>query len=72
MSACCQSASKKRWGSSSGRRRRGLADSAAFPDATVWSSYGGGYGYVPLVLPVLGLLWLRRTRARWEDAGGAG
>jgi len=49
-----------------------LADSAAFPDATVWSSYGGGYGYVPLVLPVLGLLWLRRTRARWEDAGGAG
>jgi hypothetical protein len=49
-----------------------LADSAAFPDATVWSSYGSGYGYVPLVLPVLGLLWLRRTRARWGDAGGAG
>jgi cytochrome bd-type quinol oxidase subunit 2 len=38
-----------------------LADSAAFPDATVWSGYGSGYGYVPLVLPVLGLLWLRRT-----------
>jgi hypothetical protein len=49
-----------------------LADSAAFPDATVWSSYGSGYGYVPLVLPVLGLLWLRRTRARWGDADGAG
>ena len=49
-----------------------LADSAAFPDATVWSSYGNGYGYVPLVLPVLGLLWLRRTRARWGDVGGAG
>jgi hypothetical protein len=49
-----------------------LADSAAFPDATVWSSYGSGYGYVPLVLPVLGLLWLRRTRAHWGDAGGAG
>jgi hypothetical protein len=32
-----------------------------FPDATVWSDYGGGYGFVPLVLPVLGLLWLRRT-----------
>jgi len=38
-----------------------LIDSAAFPDATVWSSYGSGYGFVPLVLPVLGLLWLRRT-----------
>jgi len=33
-----------------------------FPDATVWSDYGSGYGFVPLVLPVLGLLWLRRTR----------
>jgi hypothetical protein len=32
-----------------------------FPDATVWSDYGSGYGFVPLVLPVLGLLWLRRT-----------
>lgn len=36
----------------------------AFPDATVWSAYGRGYGFVPLVLPVLGLLWLRRTAAR--------
>jgi hypothetical protein len=41
-----------------------LADSAAFPDATVWSSYGSGYGYVPLVLPVLGLWWLRRIHSR--------
>ena len=40
-----------------------LADPAAFPRATVWSAYGIGYGFVPLVLPVLGLLWLRRTRA---------
>jgi hypothetical protein len=32
-----------------------------FPDATVWSGYGEGYGYVPLVLPVLGLAWLRHT-----------
>jgi hypothetical protein len=32
-----------------------------FPDATVWSHFGQGYGFVPLVLPVLGLLWLRRT-----------
>jgi hypothetical protein len=36
----------------------------AFPDATVWSRFGQGYGYVPLVLPFLGLtylLWKRRT-----------
>lgn len=33
-----------------------------FPDATVWSHFGQGYGFVPLVLPLLGLLWLRRTR----------
>jgi hypothetical protein len=30
-----------------------------FPDQTVWSGYGAGYGFVPLVLPVLGLWWLR-------------
>jgi cytochrome bd-type quinol oxidase subunit 2 len=39
-----------------------LLDRAAFPDATVWSGYGMGYGFVPLVLPVIGLWWLRRTR----------
>lgn len=33
-----------------------------FPDATVWSDFGAGYGFVPLVLPFLGLLWLWRTR----------
>lgn len=38
-----------------------LADRAAFPDETVWSGYGQGYGYVPLVLPVLGLLVLGRA-----------
>lgn len=32
-----------------------------FADATVWSGFGSGYGFVPLVLPVLGLWWLRRT-----------
>jgi hypothetical protein len=38
-----------------------LTDRAAFPDETVWSGYGRGYGFVPLVLPVLGLWLLRRT-----------
>ena len=40
-----------------------LARSDLFPDQTVWSDYGQGYGYVPLVLPVIGLTWLAR-RAR--------
>ena len=39
-----------------------LADKSAFPDATVWSGYGSGYGYVPLVLPFIGLWWLWRRR----------
>ncbi|MEZ0076904.1 hypothetical protein [Planotetraspora sp. GP83] len=39
-----------------------LADPAAFPHATVWSGYGSGYGFVPLVLPVVGLFWLLRHR----------
>ena len=30
-----------------------------FPDASVWSDYGMDYGFVPAVLPVAGLLWLR-------------
>jgi uncharacterized metal-binding protein len=38
-----------------------VLDKAAFPDATVWSLFGDGYGYVPVVLPILGLLWLRRS-----------
>jgi cytochrome bd-type quinol oxidase subunit 2 len=32
---------------------------ADFPDKTVWSHFGAGYGYFPLLLPILGLLWLR-------------
>ncbi|GAB2906188.1 hypothetical protein [Streptomyces mayteni] len=38
-----------------------LVDSAAFPDATVWSDYGLGYLLLPLILPVTGLLWLRKA-----------
>ena len=35
-----------------------------FPDQTVWSQLGAGYGFVPLVLPVVGLVWLARHPAR--------
>ena len=41
-----------------------IGDKQAFPDATVWSGYGSGYGYVPLVLPMVGLWWLWRHRER--------
>ena len=34
-----------------------------FPDQTVWSQFGMGYLFIPLVLPVLGLWWLTK-RAR--------
>ena len=36
----------------------------AFPEATVWTGFGSGYGFVPLVLPFVGLWWLRHTRGR--------
>ena len=45
-----------------------LADRGAVPDATVWSVYGRGYGFVPLALPVLGLLFLRQQAE--ESRGG--
>ena len=47
-----------------------LVDPAAFPDDTVWSGYGQGYGFIPLALPVLGLLWLRhQAEVAAEQAG---
>ncbi|HEX4090300.1 MAG TPA: hypothetical protein VHZ33_16425 [Trebonia sp.] len=49
-----------------------VLDKASFPDATVWSTYGVGYGFVPLVLPVFGLLWLRRWSKRTRPATAAG
>ena len=33
-----------------------------FAHPSVWSGFGSGYGYIPLILPILGLLWLRRSR----------
>ena len=32
-----------------------------FAHQSVWSKFGQGYGYVPLILPILGLIWLRRN-----------
>lgn len=39
-----------------------LAEPGRFPEPTVWSHFGVGYGFVPLVLPFVGLAWLRWGR----------
>ena len=39
-----------------------------FPEPSVWSDFGIGYGFVPIVLPVTALLWLRRQT---DDRAGA-
>ncbi|QMU80427.1 hypothetical protein GXW83_20310 [Streptacidiphilus sp. PB12-B1b] len=41
---------------------------SAFHDQTVWSYYGMGYVFIPLILPVTGILWLRRA-APQQQAG---
>jgi hypothetical protein len=38
-----------------------LIDPALFPHDTVWSVYGRGYLFIPLVLPILGMIWLQKT-----------
>lgn len=39
-----------------------MLDREAFPDATVWSVFGRGYLFIPVILPIAGLSWLQRTR----------
>lgn len=41
-----------------------VARADLFPEPTVWSQFGSGYGFVPLVLPLVGLIWLARPSAR--------
>lgn len=43
-------------------------DPVLFPAKTVWSMFGRGYGFVPLVLPILGMLWLYSKRPRQAEA----
>lgn len=47
-----------------------LLQPEAFADASVWSHYGQGYLFIPLVLPVIGLWWLARTRAPQPQRSG--
>ena len=44
-----------------------LVDAVLFPADTVWSSFGAGYGFVPLILPILGLIWLYRVQKLRES-----
>ncbi|MEU9059379.1 hypothetical protein AB0D13_11035 [Streptomyces sp. NPDC048430] len=39
-----------------------LLEPSAFPDSTVWSGFGMGYLLIPVILPVTGMIWLRRAR----------
>ncbi len=41
-----------------------ILDPALFAHDTVWSYFGRGYVFVPLVLPVLGIAWLWRSRPK--------
>ena len=47
-----------------------VVDPILFPSDTVWSFFGRGDLFIPLALPVLGMLWLyrRRPAAMLEDA----
>jgi len=45
-------------------------DAELFADNAVWSFFGRGYAFVPLVLPILGIIWLYRKRPRPAAAVG--
>ncbi|MFD6419718.1 hypothetical protein [Streptomyces sp. NPDC060194] len=46
-----------------------LLDPSAFPDSTVWSQYGMGYLFIPLLLPLTAIHWLRKAGRVEEPAG---
>ncbi|QFQ96032.1 hypothetical protein F9278_07325 [Streptomyces phaeolivaceus] len=45
-----------------------LVEPSAFPDATVWSDYGMGYLFIPVLLPLSAMYWLRKA-ARTDTTG---
>lgn len=42
-------------------------DPSSFPRETVWSGFGAGYRYVPVLLPVAGVVYLARRRPAEHD-----
>src|SRR5699024_1370680 len=49
-----------------------LTHPGLFAHPSVWSGFGVGYGYVPAVLPVLGLFWMWRSSPARIAAASAG
>lgn len=49
----------------------GYMDSDLWPDETVWTGFGSGYGWVPLLLPLVALYFLIRGRQRRAASGDA-
>ena len=45
--------------------------SVNFPHETVWSLFGRGYAFIPLLLPILGLVWLYRRRPAPKPASAS-
>lgn len=39
-----------------------LVEPSAFADATVWSDFGRDYLFIPVILPITGMIWLRRAK----------
>ncbi|MFE1952047.1 MULTISPECIES: hypothetical protein [Streptomyces] len=48
-----------------------LVDASAFPDQTVWSDYGMEYLFIPVLLPVTGMYWLRKGVLRQRPEAAA-
>ena len=48
-----------------------IVDPELFPHDTVWSWFGRGYLFIPLVLPVLGMWWLAKHRPPAAQAAPA-
>ncbi|MFF8596176.1 hypothetical protein ACF061_33060 [Streptomyces sp. NPDC015220] len=46
-----------------------LVEPSAFADSTVWSDYGMEYLFIPVLLPLSALYWLRRAPERATAAG---
>lgn len=44
-----------------------VVDPVLFPADTVWSFFGRGYLFIPLILPVFGLIWLYRRRPSKQE-----
>jgi hypothetical protein len=42
----------------------GFVDSDLWPDETVWTGFGSGYGWVPVLLPLVALYFLVKGRQR--------